>query len=419
MSIDQCERAVLETSYPALREVIVSHFSEMSRKGALEMDIEGELIVNVQPYKVHGEVGRFDFTTLRIVNGDEVLFDTSCDLFPNLRSNEFYRTIGFKELTILYGDIENSFRKTSELINRIRHPEEGGTPHRTLRDNTEKEGSELAEAIESKAKAILANNGFTEAGVYEGENEQYGVNEAKTLPDDRVNGAVRACQERLGVGNEVFDNPVCYEDPNETVNVSIDDVNVKRQKDSRSADKTNGETERKYVHNTVVHVAKGEGSYILNGYGLLSVLCMVIAFLLNSDLLKYRIQFFTNGHTTLNKVILKCFFCYKNMRIILDWFHLVKKCKEQLSLAMRGRVIRNEVLRALMPLLWCGLTDQGVEYLNSIPVDKVKSPTHMAKLIDHLERNRPYIPCYAVRKQLGLCNKKLNYLVHTACNFLS
>ena len=98
MSIDQCERAVLETSYPAVREVIVSHFSEMSRKSALEMDIEGELIVNVQPYKVHGEVGRFDFTTHRIVNGDEVLFDTSCDLFPNLRSNEFYRTIGFKEL---------------------------------------------------------------------------------------------------------------------------------------------------------------------------------------------------------------------------------------------------------------------------------------------------------------------------------
>jgi len=38
------------------------------------------------------------------------------------------------------------------------------------------------------------------------------------------------------------------------------------------------------------------------------------------------------------------------------------------------------------------------------------------KLIEYLRRNKPYIPCYAVRKELGLCNsiaigEKMNDLV--------
>ena len=48
--------------------------------------------------------------------------------------------------------------------------------------------------------------------------------------------------------------------------------------------------------------------------------------------------------TLRNKAILKVFSWYSNIGIILDWYHLRKKCKEKLSMAMRGRVIRNEVL---------------------------------------------------------------------------
>jgi len=59
---------------------------------------------------------------------------------------------------------------------------------------------------------------------------------------------------------------------------------------------------RKYVHNTVVYVAKSGVSYMLNGHGT------------------------------------------KN---VLYWFHLEKKCKEQLSLAMKGRVVRNQMLDKL------------------------------------------------------------------------
>ena len=53
------------------------------------------------------------------------------------------------------------------------------------------------------------------------------------------------------------------------------------------------------------------------------------------------------------------------------------------------------------------------------PIDIIESPIQLnqcQRLITYIERNRPYIPCYAVRKELGLCNssaigEKMNNLV--------
>ena len=46
----------------------------------------------------------------------------------------------------------------------------------------------------------------------------------------------------------------------------------------------------------------------------------------------------------------------------------------------------------------------------------VKNQTRLTELISYLERNKPYIPCYEIRKQLGLKNssaigEKMNDLV--------
>ncbi|MCP3968533.1 MAG: hypothetical protein GY718_19675 [Lentisphaerae bacterium] len=168
--------------------------------------------------------------------------------------------------------------------------------------------------------------------------------------------------------------------------------------------KSNEDSKRKYVHNTVVHIANKDGHYTLNGYGIKTVLCYVMAFLFNNSLVGKRFQFFTDGHRVLDKTILHHFNWYKNKGIILDWFHLVKKCKEQLSLALNGRLNRNMVLSQIMPLLWVGLTDKAIASLKEVDDSVVKSPKAKEKLIDYLERNRSNIPCYAIRKKLGLQN---------------
>ena len=315
---------------------------------------------------------------------------------------------------MLYGDTENSYRRTSRLINRIRFQEQGGTPYRTLQENTEKEGSNLIDYIEEKTKRILKENGFSEDSVSRGNSVAY-ANQPMTISREKITEAAKQCLDNE-IDDETFSNPVCYEDPENTVNISIDDVNVKRQEETRQKGGNPEETKRKFVHNTVVHISKGDRRYALNGYGIKKVLCFLIAFIFNNDLIGNRLQFFTDGHTTLNEAILKSFNWFKNIGIILDWYHLEKKCKEQLSMALKGRVIRNEVLEQLLPLLWQGLTDKAIALIEGTHSTKVKNKAVLAKLVEYLHRNKPYIPCYAIRKELGLRNssnigEKMNDLI--------
>lgn len=363
-----------------------------------------------------GEVGRFEFSTHRVVNENaETQFNTAVQIFPVLKAREFYRTIGFKELAFIYGNTENSFRKTIALINRIRYQEENGTPYRTLQDNTEKEGADLINYMKRKTKTILSQNNFTEDGCYQGNNQSYLQHTPATLAPEMVTKAAENFSDNYAVA-DILNNPVYYEDPEQTVNISIDDVNVKKQEETRARKGNREERRRKYVHNTVVHIGKGQESYTLNGYGMKTVLNYLIAFLFNNGLPGNRFQFFTDGHTTLNKTITNSFRWYKNLGIILDWYHLEKKCKEQLSMALKGREIRNQVLEQLMPILWHGMTDKGIVLLKKIDSTLIKNESKRDKLIEYLKRNKPYIPCYAIRKELGLRNssnigEKMNDLV--------
>ncbi|MCP4567781.1 MAG: hypothetical protein GY841_09410 [FCB group bacterium] len=185
----------------------------------------------------------------------------------------------------------------------------------------------------------------------------------------------------------------------------MDDVCVKKQSEERGCTAAAGEKKgKKYVRNTVTRVDKDNKSYSIVGAGMKVTIGYLIAFLLSNRLLGCRFQFFTDGHKVLNDTICKTFAWYPNFGIILDWFHLVKKCKEQLSMALKGRLIRNEILREMMPFLWHGLTDRAIAVLEQIDSEKVKDREKLTKLIDYLIRNLGMIPCYALRKHLGLKN---------------
>lgn len=379
-------------------------------------------------YQVDGEVGRFEFATHQILQEGEILYDSAQEIFPGRRCSEWYKTSGFKEIAYIYGAIEESYRKTSRLLNRVRHQLKEGTPSRTVREQAEGEGTKLMQRIDRKAEQILQAHGFREDGVCEGESEAYQGQEPVTLPNDRIATAIAICQERMKVDCDLSENPMPYEVPECAVNISIDDVGVKRQKAEREgheqqAGEAEGEPEqkpepqqRKYVHTTVVHIEHESRSYLLSGHGIKHVLSLLIALLLNSHLLRYRLQFFTDGYTILHDAIQWCFSWYPNLVIFLDWYHLEEKCKMQLSLAMTGREVRNEALKELLPLLWAGLIDHAIAFVNSLDRSHIKNPEAIKKLIGYFERNRAYIPCYAVRKELGLRNssqigEKMNDLV--------
>jgi hypothetical protein len=332
-----------------------------------------------------------------------------------LRGKEFYRTIGFKELAYIYGDTNESYRKTSELINRSRHQQQGGTPSRTLQVSTEREGQQILDYVKNESSRVLQLNGFSENGTYQGNIIEDCQAEPVLLAPADILKAANQCSDEFDK-SQILSNPIGYEDPATTTNIAIDDVNVKRQNSSRSKQSDNEERKNKYAHNTIAHVENSEKKYTLNGGDIKSVLLFIMAFCFSNNLIGTRLQFFTDGHTILNKSIFKALSWYSNMGIILDWYHLHKKCKEKLSMAMSGRVIRNEVLEQLMPMLWHGLTEKAIEFLNETEASLIKNQTRMVELISYLERNKPYIPCYEIRKKLGLKNssaigEKMNDLV--------
>jgi hypothetical protein len=87
----------------------------------------------VGDYRVEGEVGRFTFALFDVIDTEErPVFESRC-LLPPRQGRQWYQTWGFKELALLHGAAQRSYRQTVEGLNRWRRQPEGGTPLNTLR----------------------------------------------------------------------------------------------------------------------------------------------------------------------------------------------------------------------------------------------------------------------------------------------
>ena len=186
------------------------------------------------------------------------------------------------------------------------------------------------------------------------------------------------------------------------INISVDDVGTVEQKETGRAKNPPPKENRHYVKNTVVHIQQGLGKYILDGLGIHKMLMVLTAFLLHNNLFENKcLIFFTDGADDIKNAIREVF-SWRPYRIILDWYHLKKKCQERLSMAMKGREIRNETLKNVLVFLWLGKVDAAIEYLKGMESNKIKNKDHIEKLIAYFQRNWSYIPCYALRQRLGL-----------------
>ena len=199
-------------------------------------------------------MGRFEFETHSAVTNGRIQYNTARDLFKALKAKEFYKTSGFKEIAFIYGDTDKSYRKTTLLINRIRYQIPDGTPCRTLQANTENEGSNLTNYINTITDRILKRYEFGQDGVYHGD-IIYGAQAPAILPSIKVTNAAENLKADFDL-NEMLKNPVLYENPEKSVNIAIDDVNVKKQEETREIGKRVERHKMKYVHNTVVHIKK-------------------------------------------------------------------------------------------------------------------------------------------------------------------
>ena len=375
-----------------------------------------------------GGVGRYEFATHR-VDLPEGAFNTAVDLFGRLKAKEVYRTRWLRRHGLFAGCTELSYRKTVEQLNAVRQ-QPGATVLRSLCNAAEEEAARLAQHVDERAEALLRGPRFEAQGrpAFQLEPEAAG---SGTLPPSEVAEAIGEClAENLRHGDiaaeELAASPVPCERPGSRTEISIDDVGVKKQKSVRKPPAGSGPPQRreppaaqarpaadsptatadkarKKVWTTVAHVQQGQAVYTLTATSVPAVLRLVCALLEASTLSEAPLLFFTDGQRSLKDAIFEFWKERGRISLILDWYHLQHKCRELGSLGLKGSIAAKRVhIEELRRLLWYGLVDRAMAYIDHLPPDAVRKPEVLLQIKGYLERNRPHIPCYALRSKLHL-----------------
>jgi Uncharacterised protein family (UPF0236) len=87
--------------------------------------------------------------------------------------------------------------------------------------------------------------------------------------------------------------------------------------------------------------------------------------------------------------------------MILCWWHLRKRCYQQMSSAGGLKDRRRAFEKELLGQLWEGKVDAAIELLKGA-LEWVNNPAAVEELIEYLERRRAYIPNYQERHRAGL-----------------
>ena len=341
------------------------------------------------------EFGSIDVTTQVIYSRKDArtIYSVADDLFEKKPPMERIRTAGYDELLLDFST-DMSYRKVAERLNRIRH-EPDSLSGRTVQNIVEKQGKDILNVIKTKDEAVFEANGFTKTGKPPKES---GIEKNAFTPLSEED--IKAAAADLGISGGIDFSS--YESEENTVNVSMDDVLSKKQASSRPDSPEKGQ--RKYVSNTVIHVHQAIPRHLIVAGSIVAAMKQLIALVLNAGLAEGNcFVFFTDGAEALHDAIKKMF-SFQTYKIILDWHHLEEKLKQRLSSACINAKIRNEQIDKIRPFLWYGNVDGAIRYLESIAEDMLKAPEYIVKFIEYLQRNRTYIPCYALRAGLGLRN---------------
>lgn len=280
---------------------------------------------------------------------------------------------------------------------------------RTIANLVEREGEQIQAHVGKKVECILQEHGFNTAGSVI--NQQKARNSIQCSDVTLDQEVISLMIEELNRGQEkekhIELSELCesFEDPCAVkANISIDDVCCKKQKVSGRKRGSPPKEKREMVYNTVAHIQNKESkTYTLNTATVSQMMTIVLAFLLSNGMLckPGSLVFFTDGARDLRSAI-EGMFSFLPFKIILDWYHLKKKCKDLLSMAINGKQAKNLLLIELLDWLWLGKVDRAVELLRTVKEDTIKNKKELENLINYFERNRSCIPCYALRQKFGL-----------------
>jgi hypothetical protein len=380
------------------------------KKTPLETEGEkGKIIEKPNHYAIDAEIGLLEIHTYELKEGPQKVFSTERDVFPETSSREHYKTVCFQEFALFY-PCDESYRKSAGKINRALRRKEGQEVQpRTLANLVEREGVQIQASLERKARCVLEDHGFYPNGSVKSQKKVFeSVNEKEVMlarekvcqmVEDLNGGQEKEKHIDLEAVHEMFEDPSVIK-----ANISVDDVCCKKQKAEGRKKGSPSKEKREMVNNTVVHIQNKESKvYTAVSPTVSQMMTIVLAFLLSNGLLSIpgSLVFFTDGARDLRSAI-QSVFQFIPFKIILDWYHLEKKCKDLLSMAINGKQIKNQILTELLAWLWLGKVERAIKLLREVSQESIKNQKELSNLTNYLERNSSCIPCYALRNKLGL-----------------
>ena len=337
-------------------------------------------------------------------------FDIPLSVASLMTPKEYVRSLCFEELSAAYCTA-HSYRMAVKLLNRtLRRTPDRCVKASTLNEHVESMGRKAAACLEGKAREILEAGleGYT--GDLTDKNIQSQLAKAYPEPPSHAGDPFREQIEQYNDGKDEHAQikredlvAATESDPGDIVYISIDDVGVQRQKESRTGD---FEKDKKRVENTVIHVEADGRKHVITAIGMHNAFTLLMAFLISNGLLgSRRVVCFSDGARNIRSCIEKFFSFREPVTHMLDWYHLEKRMKELLSMSVKGsKEAKATTLSAVCSRLWAGNVDDAIEYLENIPGKSVKNQQWLNEAIEYLRRRRQHIPCYALRSILGYRN---------------
>lgn len=141
------------------------------------------------------------------------------------------------------------------------------------------------------------------------------------------------------------------------INIFIYEIGVKHQNDHWGENRSK---DGKYVENTVIHVQACRNSYCITAIGMERAFFILLVFLLKNRLMEdWLLVFFTDGARNIKNHI-ESVFTFRQFTIVLDWYHLKKKCRELISSSIKGsKGEKHEVMHHLLRMLWDDNADEA------------------------------------------------------------
>lgn len=340
--------------------------------------------------EIEGEIGR-------------ILVKNGSSLVPKHQPKERIYSLGQQELCLMIG-ASLSYHNGLALLNRLQHRDaDTAIKFRTYRDYCERTGKRLEEHLEKEARDTLSKYHFdAETGKPTGELATDLGESGRAYENDKmIDDAIEAINASRPQEECIKTSTWQIEQKDQTCYVSMDDIGVKHQKEHRIG---NDEKNGVYVWNTVAHIETENICHTVTGVGMKKTFLFVLAYLLKRDLLARKtLVFFTDGAKNIFANIGEIF-SFHPYTVILDWYHLKKRCQEYMSMSIKGKDKRNDILQKLLRILWVGNVDEAIAYLQDLSTDVLREKNRIEDLCQYIEKHREHIPPYALRAKLGLRN---------------